>query len=156
MYRLFSFFKKKFIKVNHRNTVYFLVVISSVKEVKELVVRNMKTRRGDIFYADLSPVMGSEQGGVRPVVIIQNNTGNKYSPTVIVAAITSQVKRTSLPTHVAIKAGGKYRLPKNSIILGEQIRTIDKKRLREKIGYFDEEKMRKLDEALKISLGIQD
>ncbi len=113
----------------------------------------MKVKRGEIFYADLSPVVGSEQGGVRPVVIVQNDIGNKYSPTVIVAAITSQVNKAKLPTHVAISAA-KYGLPKNSVILLEQIRTIDKKRLREKIGVFDDPIMIKVDEALRISVGV--
>lgn len=113
----------------------------------------MKIKRGDIFYADLSPVVGSEQGGVRPVVIVQNNIGNKYSPTVIIAAITSQVNKANLPTHVPIKAD-KYGLPKNSVILTEQVRTIDKKRLREKVGYFDHYIMLKVDDALRISVGL--
>ena len=93
----------------------------------------MVVKRGDIFYADLSPVIGSEQGGIRPVIIIQNDIGNKYSPTVIVAAITSQINKAKLPTHIEISAH-EYGLNKDSVILLEQIRTIDKKRLREKIG----------------------
>lgn len=113
----------------------------------------MIVKRGDIFYADLSPVIGSEQGGVRPVVVIQNDVGNKYSPTTIVAAITSQLNKTKLPTHVKVKASDND-LPKNSVILMEQVRTIDKKRLREKIGNFTEEIMREVDHALKISLGL--
>lgn len=113
----------------------------------------MIVKRGDLFYADLSPVIGSEQGGVRPVVIIQNDVGNKYSPTTIVAAITSQLNKTKLPTHVKVKANGND-LPKNSVILLEQVRTIDKKRLREKIGNFADDVMRDIDQALKISLGI--
>lgn len=108
----------------------------------------MKVKRGDIFYADLSPVVGSEQGGVRPVVVVQNDVGNKYSPTVVIAAITSQINKAKLPTHVAIERS-KYGLPKNSVILAEQIRTIDKKRLREKVGSFDDRVLIKLDEALK-------
>jgi len=111
-------------------------------------------RRGDVFYADLSPVIGSEQGGVRPVLIIQNNVGNKYSPTVIVAAITSQINKAKLPTHMELRAN-KYGLSKDSVILLEQIRTIDKKRLKEKIGHLDDELMAKVDEALGISFGIQ-
>ena len=106
----------------------------------------MKVKRGDIFYADLSPVVGSEQGGVRPVVVVQNDVGNKYSPTVVIAAITSQINKAKLPTHVAIERS-KYGLPKNSVILAEQIRTIDKKRLREKVGSFDDRVLIKLDEA---------
>ena len=113
----------------------------------------MKIKRGDIFFADLSPVVGSEQGGVRPVVVVQNDVGNKYSPTVIVAAITSQLHKAKLPTHVGITADT-YGLPKNSVILLEQVRTIDKKRLREKIGVFDEKTIYKINEALKTSLGL--
>ena len=113
----------------------------------------MVIKRGDVFYADLSPVIGSEQGGVRPVVIIQNDVGNKYSPTTIVAAITSQMNKTKLPTHVKVKAENND-LPKNSVILLEQVRTIDKKRLREKIGKFGTKIMDDVDEALKISIGL--
>lgn len=113
----------------------------------------MIVKRGDIFYADLSPVIGSEQGGVRPVLVVQNDVGNKYSPTIIVAAITSQINKARLPTHIEINAPD-FGLPKDSVVLLEQIRTIDKKRLREKIGRFDEEMMRLVDEALKISIGF--
>ena len=112
-------------------------------------------RRGEIFYADLSPVKGSEQGGVRPVLIVQNDIGNKYSPTVIVAAITSQINKAKLPTHIEISAV-EYGLPKDSVILMEQIRTIDKKRLKEKIGYLSSEIMEKVNEALQISFGLID
>nr|WP_038602185.1 type II toxin-antitoxin system PemK/MazF family toxin [Peptoclostridium acidaminophilum] len=112
-------------------------------------------KRGDIYYADLSPVIGSEQGGVRPVLIVQNDIGNKYSPTVIVAAITAKIDKAKLPTHVEIKAN-EYGLVKNSVVLLEQIRTIDKRRLREKIGSFDEKLMLKVDEALQISLGLME
>ncbi|AFK86155.1 type II toxin-antitoxin system PemK/MazF family toxin [Thermoanaerobacterium saccharolyticum] len=115
----------------------------------------MIVKRGDILYADLSPVIGSEQGGVRPVLVIQNDIGNKYSPTVIVSAITSQINKAKLPTHVEIN-GTEYGLNKDSVILLEQIRTIDKKRLREKIGHFDQEMMEKVNEALQISLGLID
>ncbi|EMT37933.1 Growth inhibitor [Thermoanaerobacter thermohydrosulfuricus WC1] len=115
----------------------------------------MVIKRGDIFYADLSPVIGSEQGGIRPVLIIQNDIGNKYSPTVIVAAITSQINKAKLPTHVEIN-GAEYGLNKDSVVLLEQIRTIDKKRLKEKIGHFDQEMMEKVNEALQISLGLID
>lgn len=110
-------------------------------------------KRGDIFYADLSPVIGSEQGGVRPVLVIQNDIGNKYSPTIIIAAITSQINKAKLPTHIEINAPD-YGLPKDSVVLLEQIRTIDKKRLREKIGHFDEDMMVKVDDFLKISIGL--
>lgn len=115
----------------------------------------MNIKRGDVFYADLSPVVGSEQGGVRPVLVIQNDIGNKYSPTIIVAAITSQINKAKLPTHVEIKAS-EYGLPKDSVVLLEQIRTIDKKRLREKIARFSDEMMIKVDECLKISIGLVD
>lgn len=114
---------------------------------------SLDIKRGDLYYADLSPVVGSEQGGVRPVLIIQNNIGNKYSPTVIIAAITSQINKAKLPTHIEISAN-EYGLNKDSVILLEQIRTIDKKRLREKIGYLDESMMVKVDNSLQISLGL--
>jgi len=110
-------------------------------------------RRGDIFYADLSPVIGSEQGGVRPVLVIQNDVGNKYSPTVICAAITSQIGKAKLPTHIEIDSV-QSTLVKDSVILLEQIRTIDKKRLREKICWLDETLMRRVDRALLISVGL--
>lgn len=113
----------------------------------------MIVKRGDIFYADLSPVIGSEQGGVRPVLVVQNDIGNKYSPTIIIAAITSQINKARLPTHIEITAP-EYGLPKDSVVLLEQIRTIDKKRLREKIGRFSDEMMREVDEALRISIGL--
>lgn len=113
----------------------------------------MTVKRGDIFYADLSPVVGSEQGGVRPVLIVQNDVGNKYSPTVICAAVTSQINKAKLPTHIEIECI-KYSLVKDSVVLLEQIRTIDKKRLREKIGHIDLELMEKVNKALAISLGI--
>lgn len=113
----------------------------------------MSVRRGDIFYADLSPVVGSEQGGTRPVIIIQNDIGNKYSPTVICAAITSQINKANLPTHIEISAD-RYNLIKDSVILMEQIRTIDKKRLREKVCSTDDELISLVDKALVISLGI--
>ncbi|NLP45976.1 MAG: type II toxin-antitoxin system PemK/MazF family toxin [Epulopiscium sp.] len=113
----------------------------------------MQVKRGDIFYADLSPVIGSEQGGIRPVLIIQNDIGNKYSPTVICAAITSQINKAKLPTHIEIKAK-QYTLVKDSVILLEQIRTIDKKRLREKICQLDGRLMKKVDQGIVISLGL--
>lgn len=115
----------------------------------------MIIRRGEIYYADLSPVIGSEQGGIRPVLIVQNDTGNKYSPTVIAAAITSQINKAKLPTHIEITAL-EYGLQKDSVILLEQIRTIDKKRLREKIGHLDDELMDRVNEALSISFGLAD
>lgn len=110
-------------------------------------------KRGDIFYADLSPVIGSEQGGIRPVIILQNDVGNKYSPTVIVAAITSQINKAKLPTHVEISSEA-YGLNKDSVVLLEQLRTLDKKRLKEKIGHMTEDDMKKVDEALLISVGL--
>ena len=113
----------------------------------------MNVKRGDIFYADLSPVIGSEQGGVRPVLIIQNDVGNKYSPTVIVAAITSQINKAKLPTHIEIP-GTEHGLTKDSVVLLEQIRTIDKKRLKEKTGHVSDELCVDIEQALKISLGI--
>lgn len=110
-------------------------------------------KRGDIYYADLSPVVGSEQGGVRPVLIIQNNVGNKYSPTVIVAAITSQINKAKIPTHVELQSDT-YNLPKNSVVLLEQIRTIDKRRLQEQITSLDQNKMKEVNRAILISLGF--
>lgn len=113
----------------------------------------MQIRRGDIFYADLSPVIGSEQGGIRPVLIIQNDVGNRHSPTVICAAITSKMNKSKLPTHIEISAK-EYHIVKNSVILLEQIRTIDKQRLREYVCHVDYSFMQKIEEALKISLEI--
>ncbi|MBQ4151081.1 MAG: type II toxin-antitoxin system PemK/MazF family toxin [Clostridia bacterium] len=113
----------------------------------------MSVRRGDIFYADLSPVVGSEQGGLRPVLIVQNDVGNKYSPTVIAAAITSKMSKTHLPTHIDIYAD-KGGLGKDSVILLEQIRTIDKQRLKEKMGHLDENVMSAVDAAISISFGL--
>ena len=110
-------------------------------------------KRGDLYYADLSPVIGSEQGGIRPVLIVQNDVGNKYSPTVIVAAVTSQINKAKLPTHIELSAEV-YGLPKDSVVLLEQVRTLDKRRLKEKIGVVDEFKMQKISRALLISLGL--
>ena len=115
----------------------------------------MVIKRGDIFYADLRPVIGSEQGGVRPVLIIQNDTGNKHSPTVICAAITSKMNKAKLPTHVEIK-NSQSELERDSVVLLEQIRTIDKRRLQEKIATLDEESMERVKKALEISLGLVD
>ena len=118
--------------------------------MNELIIK-----RGDIYYADLSPVVGSEQGGIRPVLIIQNNIGNRHSPTIICAAITSKMNKAKLPTHVELQAtqGG---LSKNSVVLLEQLRTIDKQRLKERIGSLSSEKLPVVDEALSVSLGIAD
>ncbi len=112
-------------------------------------------KRGDIFFADLSPVIGSEQGGLRPVLVLQNDIGNKYSPTVIITAITSQINKAKLPTHVEIEALG-HGLNKDSVVLLEQIRTIDKQRLKEKIGHADDEIMNKVNDALSVSFGLID
>ena len=110
-------------------------------------------KRGDIFYADLSPVVGSEQGGIRPVLVVQNDVGNKYSPTVIVAAITSRINKAKMPTHIEIE-GEKHGLAKDSVILAEQIRTIDKSRLKEKIGHLDDTLTDLINYALKVSFGL--
>ncbi|MBO5413836.1 MAG: type II toxin-antitoxin system PemK/MazF family toxin [Clostridia bacterium] len=115
----------------------------------------MVIKRGDMFYADLSPVVGSEQGGIRPVLVIQNNIGNKYSPTVIVSAITSQLSKNKLPTHIELDSE-EFGLKADSIILTEQIRTIDKSRLKEKIGHINDAKvMSQIDNALGVSFGLE-
>lgn len=118
-------------------------------------------RRGDIYYADLSPVVGSEQGGIRPVLIVQNDVGNRHSPTVIAAAITSQTGKARLPTHIEVTGNGigdgkttGCGLAKNSIILLEQIRTLDKKRLKDKMGHLDDTTMHRVNEALNVSFGL--
>lgn len=113
----------------------------------------MVIRRGDIYYADLSPVVGSEQGGIRPVLVIQNNMGNRHSPTVICAAITSKLNKAKLPTHIEISTRD-YKIVKNSVILLEQIRTIDKQRLREYVCHIDPAMMKRVDEAICISLNL--
>ena len=113
----------------------------------------MQIKRGDIFYADLSPVLGSEQGGIRPVLIIQNDVGNRHSPTVICAAITSRMNKAKLPTHVEVDAS-RYQMVKNSVVLLEQIRTIDKKRLRDFICHVDRELMVEVESALRISMEL--
>ena len=123
-----------------------------VKFISERDILNIK--RGDIFYADLSPVVGSEQGGVRPVLIVQNDVGNKYSPTVIAAAITSQQFKTRMPTHICVDAAV-CGLSKDSVVLLEQIRTLDKKRLREKMGNLPETEMNRIDAALSVSIGLK-
>ncbi|CEH28169.1 MULTISPECIES: type II toxin-antitoxin system PemK/MazF family toxin [Aneurinibacillus] len=115
----------------------------------------MIVKRGDVYFADLSPVVGSEQGGVRPVLVIQNDIGNRFSPTVIVAAITAQIQKAKLPTHVEIDAKT-YAFDRDSVILLEQIRTIDKQRLTDKITHLDEEMMERVNDALQISLGLID
>lgn len=110
-------------------------------------------KRGDVFYADLRPVIGSEQGGIRPVLIIQNDIGNKHSPTIICAAITSKMNKAKLPTHIELSAVS-YDMEKDSVILLEQLRTIDKKRLKDKVCHLDSEIMKKVDRALMISLDL--
>lgn len=115
----------------------------------------MNIKRGDIYYADLSPVIGSEQGGVRPVLIIQNDVGNKFSPTVIAAAITSQKDKTKMPTHIYLHSQD-CGLTKDSVVLLEQIRTLDKRRLKERMGNLDSFSMSKIDQALSISFGLDD
>ncbi len=121
----------------------------------------MTIKRGDIFYADLSPVVGSEQGGLRPVLIVQNDIGNRYSPTVIAAAITSKLGKNKLPTHIDVlrsqtQDGDVLGLAKDSVILLEQIRTLDKRRLKEKMGHLDDTLMRRVDDAITISFGLSD
>ena len=111
-------------------------------------------KRGDIYYADLSPVVGSEQGGMRPVLIVQNNVGNRFSPTVIAAAITSQLNKAKLPTHIEIEART-YGLSKDSVVLLEQVRTLDKRRLQEKMGRLDESVMERVDDAIAVSFGLR-
>lgn len=125
--------------------------MKTISKQKGNMVEQIK--RGEIYYADLSPVIGSEQGGVRPVLIIQNDIGNKYSPTVIVSAITSQLGKAKLPTHIELPAE-KYNLPKNSVALLEQIRTLDKQRLRERVTTLGSDKMKEVNRALLISLGF--
>ena len=122
--------------------------------MRKLTVKTV--RRGDIYYADLSPVVGSEQGGVRPVLIVQNDVGNRYSPTVIAAAITSRLSKNPMPTHIDVRAerADRVGLTKDSVILLEQMRTIDKKRLGEKMGHLDEETMTAVDNAISVSLGL--
>lgn len=115
----------------------------------------MSIKRGEIYYADLSPVVGSEQGGIRPVLIIQNDVGNKFSPTVIAAAITSQRYKANLPTHIKVNAH-ECGLSKDSVVLLEQVRTLDKKRLREKMGNLDKSDMYKIDKALSVSFGLSE
>lgn len=125
-----------------------MYIVEKFVEVPEKIM----VRRGELYYADLSPVVGSEQGGVRPVLIVQNDVGNKYSPTIIAAAITSQLTKAKLPTHIELDTT--CGLPKDSILLTEQLRTLDKQRLKEKIGVLDSKAMDKVNNALMISLGF--
>ena len=113
----------------------------------------MTIKRGELYYADLSPVVGSEQGGIRPVLVVQNDVGNKYSPTVIAAAVTSKINKAKLPTHIELPSNT-YGLQKDSVILLEQIRTLDKRRLKERIGELNETTMSRVDNAILISLGF--
>ncbi len=113
----------------------------------------MTIKRGELYYADLSPVVGSEQGGVRPVLVVQNDVGNKYSPTIIAAAVTSKINKAKLPTHIELSVG-EFGLQKDSVILLEQIRTLDKRRLKERIGELSQVTMSKVDKAILISLGF--
>ena len=139
-----------------RGRIWVLRYIVSMWRIDQLrSVKQMDTtvKRGDIFYADLSPVVGSEQGGTRPVLIVQNDTGNKHSPTVIAAAITSQTNKAKLPTHIEF-SGKSAGLSKDSVVLLEQIRTIDKKRLKERMGRVDDGMMDKIDTAIAVSFGL--
>ena len=137
-----------------------VVTISVGNTGKQITESDIVTvKRGDIYYADLSPVVGSEQGGYRPVLIVQNDVGNKYSPTVIAAAITSRMDKTRLPTHIDVcrndtDDSNTYGLAKDSVILLEQIRTLDKRRLREKMGHLDDRMMKQVNEAITISFGL--
>ena len=128
------------------------IVRPRMPEKKGLIIMSIK--RGEIYYADLSPVVGSEQGGVRPVLIVQNDIGNKHSPTVIAAAITSQREKARLPTHISLDAVS-CGLSKDSVVLLEQVRTLDKKRLKERMGELDSASMHKVDSALSVSFGLE-
>ena len=156
--------KKGYIEMAEINLEYSMIgseyMLDDVNEYEAwicgvwlLKMANIVVKRGEIFYADLSPVIGSEQGGIRPVIIIQNDIGNRYSPTVIVAAITSQINKAKLPIHVEISSE-EYGLNRESVVLLEQIRTLDKRRLKEKIGHMTETDMKKVDKALAISLNL--
>ena len=127
--------------------------VKTVRSGKSKGEKDMNIKRGDIYYADLSPVVGSEQGGIRPVLIVQNDVGNKYSPTVIAAAITSQINKAKMPTHIELPAS-EYGLYKDSVILLEQVRTIDKKRLKDRMGELDLNSMNRVNTALSISFGL--
>lgn len=156
--------KKGYIEMAEINLEYSMIgseyVLDDVNEYEAwicgvwlLKMTNIVVKRGEIFYADLSPVIGSEQGGIRPVIIIQNDIGNRYSPTVIVAAITSQINKAKLPIHVEISSEA-YGLNRDSVVLLEQIRTLDKRRLKEKIGHMTADDMKKVDKALAVSLNL--
>ena len=156
--------KKGYIEMAEINLEYSMIgseyVLDDVNEYEAwicgvwlLKMTNIVVKRGEIFYADLSPVIGSEQGGIRPVIIIQNDIGNRYSPTVIVAAITSQINKAKWPIHVEISSEA-YGLNRDSVVLLEQIRTLDKRRLKEKIGHMTADDMKKVDKALAVSLNL--
>ncbi len=133
------------------------ISISEKSKPNERMNIKMIIRRGDIYYADLSPVIGSEQGGLRPVLIIQNDVGNRYSPTVIAAAITSKTGKTKLPTHIDVRHGDELQplgLARDSVILLEQVRTIDKQRLKERMGHLDESTMERVNSAISVSFGL--
>ncbi len=132
-----------------------VILRCNLKLVHKWSVKKLIIRRGDIFYADLRPVVGSEQGGVRPILIIQNDMGNRHSPTVICAAITSKMNKAKLPTHVEITAE-KYSMVKDSVILLEQVRTIDKSRLKERVCHLDQDILKQIDQALIISLALDE
>ena len=155
---LLVFVKIQKISASENYILYVSLILKIYRNKNSQIVgvKKMVVKRGDMFYADLSPVVGSEQGGVRPVLIIQNDIGNKHSPTVIAAAITSQTGKTKLPTHIEIdpvQSG----LKAESVVLTEQIRTIDKSRLKEKIGHIDDEKvMSQINNALGVSFGINE
>ena len=136
-----------------KSTYDKIIAIDQANFFRSWSVMIERIKRGDIYYADLSPVVGSEQGGVRPVVIVQNDVGNKHSPTVIAAALTSRQTKASLPTHIPVDASD-YGLAKDSVILTEQVRTIDKTRLGEKVGELDNPVMRRVNSALSISMGL--
>ena len=137
--------------INRYGNVAKIILQEVIKKMECESILTVK--RGDIYYADLSPVVGSEQGGLRPVLIIQNDIGNKYSPTVIAAAITSKLGKSKMPTHIDVYAD-KFGLAKDSVILLEQIRTIDKKRLKEKMGHLDTTVMQQVNDALSVSFGL--
>lgn len=140
------------VKEGGDNRSSFFIVRPRMPEKKGLIIMSIK--RGEIYYADLSPVVGSEQGGVRPVLIVQNDIGNKHSPTVIAAAITSQREKARLPTHISLDAVS-CGLSKDSVVLLEQVRTLDKKRLKERMGELDSASMHKVDSALSVSFGLE-
>mgnify|MGYP002513839242 CR=1 FL=1 len=129
-----------------------VLVHSSLLNFSFWSVNKLTIKRGDIYYADLSPVVGSEQGGIRPVLVVQNDVGNKYSPTIIAAAVTSKINKAKLPTHIELPSA--YGLAKDSVILLEQIRTLDKRRLKEKMGHLPDGIMERVNDAITVSFGL--